>query len=242
MSTFNEMVYMIMDQNKMSSDDSFLEQSHIFFILTKIRAYFLKEKYSKLKSQISSSNFQSITLHLEPVRSIPGCATNSTFMKSKEKVPNLLLLNNYEGLITVSTVFGVPASIVYVNNNRFLNAGHERWQHNIIYATVGPDSYLYLKSNNEDISYMEKITLSAVFEDVMEANELVSKNGCDEDNCDPMENQFPLEEGLTIPVITMVSQQLYQDNIKPADTINNASDDMSNIQNYVSRITKEKYK
>lgn len=242
MSTFNELVYMIMDQNKMGSDDAFIEPSHVYFMLTKIRAYFLKEKYSKLKAQISSSNFQTITLHLEPAASLPNCATHSVMMKSVEKVPSLLLLNNYEGAINVSSRFGMPVIMVYVNNSRFLGVGHERWQNNMIYATIGPDSYLYLKSGNEDIAYMSEVSFSAVFEDILKANELVKKDGCEEENCDPMDNEFPLEEGLVTPVINMVAQQLYQDNIKPSDTINNAADDFSSIQNYVSRITKEKYK
>lgn len=240
MSTFREVVYMIMDQNKLSSDDSFMEPSHIVFMLSKIRAYFLKEKYSKQKSQVAPSNFQTIKLCLQPVNDALGCES-AAILRSDKKVPNLLLLNNYEGLVQVTPKIGAPIVVSYVNYNRFMSVGHDKWQRNTVYASIGPDSYLYIKSNNPDILNLSFIMMSAVFEDIDLANELVSDDDCDE-NCDHMDNNFPLEEGLITPVITMVAQQVYQDAIKPADEINNAADDMSNIHNYVSRITKEKYK
>lgn len=231
---------MIMDQNKLSSDDSFIEPSHIVFMLSKIRAYFLKEKYSKLKSQVSQSNFQTITIGVHPETNVSGC-NSFAILKSNDKIPNLLLLNNYEGLVQLSTGFGSVATISYVNANRFSSVGYDKWQGNVIYATIGPDSYLYIKANDSDILNLESVTMTAVFEDISAANELVASNGCNE-VCDPMDNNFPLEEGLVTPVLTMVSQQVYQDAIKPSDKINNSTDDLSDIYNYVSRIIKEKYK
>lgn len=240
MSTFKEMVYLIMDQNKLASDDSFVEPSHIVFILTKIRAYFLKEKYSKLKGQVASSNFQTIKLKVHPVNDPASCGRFSVLM-SDEEIPNLLLLNNYEGLVNVSPKFGSPLIISFVNANRFSSVGFDKWQRNVAYATIGPDSRLYVKSSNSDILNLEYIYVTAVFEDISKANELVEQNDCN-GACDPMDNPFPIEEGLATPVITMTAQQVYQDAIKPADDINNASDDLGNIYNYVSRIIKEKYK
>lgn len=231
---------MIMDQNKLSSDDSFIEPSHIVFMLSKIRAYFLKEKYGKLKSQVSQSNFQTVTIGVHPESNVSGCSSFAT-LKSNEKVPNLLLLNNYEGLVQVSTGFGSPATISYVNANRFSSVGYDRWQQNVIYATIGPDSYLYIKANDSDILNLTSVSMTAVFEDIAAANELIASDNCEE-VCDPMDNSFPLEEGLITPVLTMTAQQVYQDATKPSDKINNSTDDLSDIYNYVSRIIKEKYK
>lgn len=240
MSTFKEMVYMIMDQNKLSSDDSFIEPSHILFMLSKIRAYFLKEKYSKLKFQVAPSNFQTIKVPLQPVPALSEC-NSFTVLRSDKKVPSLLLLNNYEGLVQVTPEFGTSVIVSYVNQSRFNSVGYDKWQGNIIYATIGPDSFLYLKSSNSDIQYLESVDITAVFEDIELANSLIKQDECNP-ICDPMDNNFPLEEGLVTPVLTMVAQQVYQDAVKPADETNNAADDMSNIHNYVSRITKEKYK
>jgi hypothetical protein len=42
MSTFRDIVYMIMDELKLSSDDSYYTEDHIIFLISKYRAFLLK--------------------------------------------------------------------------------------------------------------------------------------------------------------------------------------------------------
>nr|DAU83961.1 MAG TPA: Structural protein [Crassvirales sp.] len=49
MSTYREIVFMIMDELKLSSDDSYFTEDHIIFLASKYRAFLLKQRYSDIK-------------------------------------------------------------------------------------------------------------------------------------------------------------------------------------------------
>ena len=109
----------------------------------------------------------------------------------------------------------------YVGNNKFLK--------NIIYATIGPDNKLYLKSANQQMNYLEKVQFQGIFENSAEA----SKLSCDSDGnvstCDPLDNTYPLEEALIPLAIEFIVKELTGAAYKPADEQNNAKDDLSGI-------------
>ena len=44
MATYKELVYMCLDELKLKSDDSFIQQEHIIFLLDKYRAFILKQR------------------------------------------------------------------------------------------------------------------------------------------------------------------------------------------------------
>lgn len=251
MSTFREIVYMVLDHNKLSNDDSYVEPEHVLYLISKLRAYLLSQKYQKAAAQISSSNFQTINVTLEPVCDMCGCDNGNMFMmKSTEKVPNVLLLNNYEGMTIVNpaSTFGCAIPFNFVNNNRFNYVGYNKWLRNQQYITVGPDNYLYIKSANSDIQELETLQISAVFEDAEKAAELIAKSNiqdpCSDEQtvCDVMDAKFPLEEGLIALLIENASQFIYQMASKARDIKNSSNDELGNVINYLNTLLKEKYK
>ena len=52
MNTLREMVYMVIDQLKNLSDDSYYTEEHIIYLLNKYRALLLKQRYSDVKRQV----------------------------------------------------------------------------------------------------------------------------------------------------------------------------------------------
>ena len=48
MQTFRELVYMVMDELKLYSDDSNFTEDHIIMLLVKYRAFLLKQQYQKV--------------------------------------------------------------------------------------------------------------------------------------------------------------------------------------------------
>ena len=42
--TYSEIIYMCMDQLKLSSDDSFYTKDHILFLIVKLRSFTIKTK------------------------------------------------------------------------------------------------------------------------------------------------------------------------------------------------------
>lgn len=247
MSTFRELVYMVLDSNKLSNDDSYVEVEHVSFILSKIRAYLIANKYKKLKSNISNSNFQTICVTMQPDTESDVCSSGNTVMRSTEEIPNLLLLDNYEGLtdILIADSPIVSHRFEFVSHHRFDSVGYGRWGQNITYATIGSDKHLYIKSKDSDIQMLDTLRVRGVFEDIDTAATMECVDPCAEDSsesCDPMDKDFPLEEGLITPLIETAVNFFNGMSSKQQDIKNNATDDLSNIIAHLNSIIKERYR
>ena len=57
MSTYRELIYMVMDKLKLNTDDTYFNEDHIVFLLDKYRNFLLKQDRSS-DSEISESNYQ----------------------------------------------------------------------------------------------------------------------------------------------------------------------------------------
>ena len=113
--------------------------------------------------------------------------------------------------------------------------GYNKYLQNIIYASIGPDNYLYFKSNNPQYLYLEKVKMTGVFENSEEA----SKLQCEGDNeCDILDRIFPIEESLVSPMIELVVKELLGAQYRPEDNVNNAKDDISDLATFLQRNTK----
>lgn len=236
MNTYRQLVYFVLDQLKLTHDDSYFEESHVLFILSKIRAFLLKSKYQAIKNPISQSNFQTITVHLQPI-GFDGYADceGAHMLRSIEPVPNLLLINNIEGETTAMATYGYTGRFTFINNVRFLYVGFSKFTKNFIYVTVGTDGYLYVKSSSPTIFSLKQIQISSVFENIEEASALDTT----ETSCEPLDRRFPLEEGLIVPLTEMATQKLYASVTMPEDDVNNASDDLSNLYRYINSIVRK---
>ena len=197
--TWRQLVYMVLDEIKLTSDDSIINENHVIFLLNKYRTFLLKQRYSDIKKPIPESNYQTICLDLEnDVNSIFCGSTN--YLKSKTKVPFLMKIGNPR--VYPSNYF--QGEITYASRDRMRYIGHNKYMQNIIYASVGPDNYLYLTSSNPQFSYLEKVKFTGIFEDIETASELLCSNQEEDNNqeennnqsCDILDRDFPIEEGL----------------------------------------------
>lgn len=227
--TYREVVYAIQDLLKVSSDDSFYTTEHILFLASKIRAALLKQNYSNIKKEIPESNYQTICLDLIEVPAISGepCEGGS-YLRSKQKIPTALPVGNTK----IYPVDYYQGEITYVSRERMRYVGHNKWLQNIIYASLGPDQYLYFKSSNPQYIYMEKARMIGVFEDAESAAELQ----CDSEgntSCDVLDTSFPLEEGLVTVLIETAVKFLSGSIYKPKDTDNDASDNLSELASFL---------
>lgn len=225
--TYRSLVYLVLDELKLSTDDSYFTEDHIIFLLSKYRGALLKQQYKDIKKEIPESNFQTLCLKLITVPAISGeeCE-GGTYLRSEEKIPFLINISTpniysedfYQGEIT------------YVSRERMKYVGYNKWLSNIIYASIGPDNYLYLKSFNPQYYYLESVKFTGVFEDPEIASELECNK---ESACDILDKTFPLEEALIPQVVQFVVKELSGSIYKPEDKSNNASDDLSNIATYL---------
>lgn len=224
MSTYRELVYLVLDELKLTSDDALFNEEHVMFLLGKYRGLLLKQQYKDIKKEIPESNYQTLCLDLIQVPAITGePCEGDTYLRSKEKIPFLM---------PVATPRVYPedyyqGDITYVSRERMKYVGYNRWLPNIIYASIGPDNYLYFKSFNPQYLYLEKARLTGIFEEPEKAAELECNR--DESTCDPMDMKFPLEEALIPQVVELVVRELSRPEYLPEDKQNNADDGLSEV-------------
>lgn len=224
MSTFREVVYMCNDSLKIASDDSFFTIDHILYMLKKYRGLLLDQRYKDVRKEIPASNYQTICLDLEKDDDPSYC--RDTLLKSKDKIPNLLTVGNTQ----VSPVDYYSGEITFVSKERMKYVGHNKWLQNIIYCSLAPNNYLYLKSSNPQFKYLQKVKMTGIFEDIDE----VEKLSCDKDkSCDILDSRFPMEEALIPQLIDVVVKFLTSGLYKPEDTENNANDDLATMAQFI---------
>ena len=223
MSTFREIIYMVLDEMKISTDDSYFTEDHIMYLINKYRVLILKQRYSDIKKQIPESNYQTICLDLIEVPAISGepCEGGS-YLRSKEKVPFLMQI----GVPKIYPIDYYQGEITYVSRERMRYIGYNKYLQNIIYCSLGPDNYLYFKSNNPQYLYLEKVKLTGIFEDSINASQLQCSN---DKECDILDRTFPLEDSLIPIVIELVVKELLAANYRPKDDINDAKDELSEV-------------
>lgn len=226
MSTYKELVYICLDELKLHSDDAVFTEDHVIFLLNKYRVFLLKQRYSDIKKQIPESNYQTICLDLIEVPAISGepCEGGS-YLRSKEKVPFLMKIGNPK----VYPVDYYQGEITYVSRERMRYVGYNKYLKNIIYASLGPDNYLYFKSFNPQYLYLEKARMTGIFEDPQAASELQCSDENDNIVCDVLDRTFPIEDALIPPMIELVVKELLGAEYRPADETNDAKDNLSNV-------------
>lgn len=228
MATYRELVFMCLDMLKLSADDSYFTEDHCIFLLNKYRGMILKQQYRDVKKEIPESNFQTLCLDLIQVPAIAGePCEGGTYLRSKEKVPFLINVTTPR----VHTEDFYQGDITYVSRERMKYVGYNKWLSNIIYASIGPDNYLYFKSFNPQYLYLEKAKLTGIFEEPEKAAELECNK--EEGICDILDMKFPLEEALIPQVIQYVVRELSGALYKPEDSGNNANDDLADIASFL---------
>ena len=226
MSTYKELVYMCLDELKLYSDDALYTEEHIMFLLGKYRTFLIKQRYSDVKKQIPESNYQTICLDLIKVPAISGEPCEGGFyLRSKEKIPFLMKIGNPR----VYPIDYYQGEITYVSRDRMRYVGYNKYLQNIIYASLGPDNYLYFKSFNPQFLYLEKVRMTGIFEDTLAASELQCPDESGNTVCDVLDREFPIEAALVPPMIELVVKELLGAEYRPKDESNDAKDELSEV-------------
>lgn len=230
MSTYRQLTYLILDELKLVSDDSHFQEEHVLFLLDKYRTFLLKQKYSDVRKEIPESNYQTICVDLEQVDAINGLPCEGPdYLRSIKKIPNMMQVGKQQ----IASPDFFQGNIAYVNNERFKYVGNNKYLKNQIYGTIAPDSHLYLRSNNPQMYYLEKVKVTGLFENSEEVADLQCPDEEGNKPCDVMDMNFPLEESLIPPMIELIVKELGGQKYQSEDAENNARDDLSTIASYI---------
>lgn len=227
MAKLKELTYMVLDELKLSSDDSYFNEDHVKFLIGKYRNFILKQQYKDIKKEIADSNFQTLEVDLDKLNPNIiniGCRTTYQF-KSKKIIPELLSVVNPK--VYIEDYYNGEVS--YVSKERMRFVCHNRWIPKVVYASIDPTNYLYVISSNDKYDDITKIYITGIFENPEEVSN---------SDQDPMDLEYPLEEGLIPQVIELVVKELLSAEYRPEDSNNNAEDDLSNLMAFLRRNAK----
>lgn len=234
MATYREISYFVIDQVKAISDDSTITIDHVIFLLNYYRNYLIEQKVkTEGASRLTSASSQTICLDLQQEQLIPEDDCYSTVFRSVQTVPDLVDGTSATAY-PINFFFNVNISVV--SKERFRFVGHNKYMKNIIYLTISDDNKVYLKSNNPQYQYLDKIKLHGIFEDSQKAGEL----SCTEQGtvCDILDTDFPLDGALIPTIIEAATKVLSAAAWRQQDSTNDARDDLADLVAYLSRNTK----
>ena len=221
-----EIVYMILDELKMASDDSFFNEDHIIFLCKKYRSLLIKKEQDKNKiiGDISSDfEIQEICLDLEEIDAFGGVCWDAPKLRTTKPIPKIL--DGYKPRVHLEDYYYKDA-LTFVSRDKMKSVGNNPYLKNLIYASIGPDLHLYLTSSNLQFIHLKKLRISAIFEDF----DLAAEYLCDRtegESCDILEADFPLRDYLVPPLVELVVRELSGLKYQPRDEKNNANDDLS---------------
>ena len=224
MSTYRELVYMVLDELKEHSDDAYYTEDHIIYLANNYRAAILEKKYPYNKKDISVENYMEICVDLEEINTLDGSPCSDTLLRSTKKIPSLLRVG-YPKLYPVDYFSSAHISWVSMERFRYAASGN-KWLANIIYTTKGTDSHLYLKSMNPQFLYLTKARIYGVFSDPKEAYEYSCEGN---DKCDILDKEFPLETNLVQNCVQLVVSELVNQRYAYEDKQNDARDNLSEV-------------
>lgn len=238
MAKYKEVVYLCLDELKLAGDDSYITEDHVIFLLGKYRYLLLKQKIEKekIENNLSESNYQTLCLNLEQTDAIGGFPCEGSYLRTTQKIPYAMTDLD----INLSDQFGTE--ITFVSPKRLKQVGYNRWLQKIIYAAVGTDRYLYLKSANPQYYYLENIQVKGIFEDPEEVAQYeCDKSETEEESCDILDKDFPLEDDLLPQCIQLVVKELSGVVYRPKDATNSASDDLSDLYTFIKHNMKSSF-
>jgi hypothetical protein len=220
MSTYGEIVYMVLDEVKGMSDDFTYSEEHILYLIDTTRAFLLKQKYSDIKKQIPYANYQTIYTEVaESALTDDALYSKAKYLKTSNKIPEIMPLATPR----IFTSDYYQGEITYISRDRMRYVGYNKYLKNIIYCSIHPDKYLYFKSFNENMLKVKSINFTAVFQSSLEALKLYK------DKAEVLDTEFPMEESLIQPLIEIVIKELTSAVYRPEDTSNNAKDDLEGL-------------
>lgn len=250
MQTYRDMVYILMDEAHIFSDDSNWENEHFVQIINKYRSLLFNQKYKGKKVEIPSSWYQRLNVYFDTSYG------NGDLYQSIKRLPPILDITNLWQYTFVHNDGMRSENLNFINPQRFKMVGYNKWLKSQVYITIDLDSHMYAKSPGNVISN----SVSLVGESDLVTSELkyslISENGLnqlsaenlqdsyiyydtildnpidadrfnDTNTLDVLDLEFPCEESLIQPIIDLCIKEIMVVNNTPRDLTNNASDDAS---------------
>lgn len=236
MSTYRELIYMVLDQVKQTTDDSYFNTDHVAYLMDKYRALLLKQRYSDLRKDIPWSNYNTLQLEVDVKCGLPTNIKNfylqntveASITRTIKPLPEVVGFNGNFGVTKIGNGAIDYSQLYYlgdyslISNERFKYATANKWLKTQLYCTIGPDKYIYLKGYNTDFTKIPNIQVTSIFE---APKDLITYLGL----TDFMDMEYPLEAAIIPHVIELVVKDLLPAAYRPEDNTNDAKDNLAEV-------------
>lgn len=226
MITYRSMIYMVLDELKINSDDSVWENDHIVFLLNKYRAFLCQQRYSGIKKDIPLAYYQGIHLEINE----PQIKDSLQVSSSKLPVPAMINFNGFELENSVAPVnsdkvdyFKHDYNLVPIDRFKFI--GYNKWLKPEVYCAVSYDNHLYIKAK-EGLTLPTSVMYITILDNPMNITDYMLEADIPDDLIDL---EFPIPEAMVQPIMELVLKELGTANYLPGDKENNANDDLEGI-------------
>lgn len=218
--TLREIIYDVTEILNAYSDDHKISEEHIAFMVNNKRNLLLKQYMSNLKKEVPMEAMQTICLPLELNK---DCFEDQAVMKSTIKVPSTLENSGRSNIVNAyAKELRFTKNINIIPYQRFPFVYSEKYNHNQLFITIDPESYLLVYNKDQLNLVMTNIVVEGVFENPEEAYNL----SCDasNNNCDFYDSQYPIESSMIDIMRNQIVQELLLKYQIPTDNINNAEE------------------
>lgn len=223
MTTYKELVYMVLDELKAKSDDFYYTEDHIIFLLEKYRAFLLKQKYRTPKSVVLNSNYSYIEIPAPLTLTSPVLETSFGCEALPIAQPKLTVIPNRND-IKKEVIFN------YCTEDRRLFLRQSNYLKNMNYFYF-LNNKLVLDSGNKFFKDNNYSNLIALLKIILESPSKVYQNL--NPDADILNIVFPLEESLISPLLEMVVKDLTSAMFKPEDDVNNGKDETGDLNKFM---------
>lgn len=228
MTTYKELVYMVLDELKAKSDDFYYTEDHIIFLLEKYRAFLLKQKYRTPKSVVLNSNYSYIEIPATLTLTSPILETSFVCEAIPITQPKLTVIPNRDD-IKKEVIFN------YCTEDRRLFLRQSNYLKNMNYFYF-LNNKLVLDSGNKFFKDNNYLNLTALLKIILESPSKVYQSL--NPNADILDMTFPLEESLISPLLEMVVKDLTSAMFKPEDDVNNGKDETGDLNKFMYQNSK----
>lgn len=225
MTTYKELVYMVLDELKAKSDDFYYTENHIIFLLEKYRAFLLKQKYRTPKSVVLNSNYSYIELPKIQNQSRP-INTNFSCDNLPIAFPKLTITSNKTSKEVIFNYCTEDRRLFLRQSNYLKNMNYFYFLNNKLFLDFG------IKLFNDENFKEFKISLKIILESPSKVYQSLNTNA------DILDMVFPLEESLISPLLEMVVKDLTSAMFKPEDDVNNGKDETGDLNKFMYQNTK----
>lgn len=215
--TLNELIYTVRESIRRYTLDSTVDDREIIFQINLHRALYFKNELNKNYRDALETNKQTICLNVSPYEK------DNCVLISNQTLPKFIELHESPSISRITSYLQHDIPFDIVSFNKFPFAGNGRFNKKNVFITLTPESKLFLKSGNPQLSMIDKILVTGVFENPLALQDFK----CDleqSEECFSYDKEYPLAPHAFIYFLPNITNYFLNKLQIPVDQSNNSDE------------------